>query len=214
MGAPAAPDFATVSVEGLVKMYGTTRALAGVSATFAAGEVCVVEGPNGSGKSSLLQILAQLAKPTRGTVRYGGLPRAQARRSIALVAHAPLLYPQLSARQNLAFFGELYGLERSASERMLERFELTRLADRPVRTFSRGQLQRVALARALLASPALLLLDEPSTGLDVDATEKLVTIVDAERQRGAIVVCVTHSEDFAARIADRRLRLKRGQVVS
>ncbi len=205
-------DFDEVRVRGLLKLYGTTRALAGVDAEFPSGAVTVIEGHNGSGKSTLVQVLAQLVRPTKGRVEYGRLSPRAARRHLGLVAHAPLLYPDLTARQNLAFFAELYGLGATASDNAIERFELSRIADRAVRTFSRGQLQRAALARALMPSPRLLLLDEPSTGLDVAGVDRLVEVVAEERTRGAIVVLVTHDQGFAARVADRRLRLRRGAV--
>jgi len=205
-------DFEEVRVRGLLKLYGTTRALAGIDAEFPAGAVTVIEGHNGSGKSTLVQVLAQLVRPTKGRVEYGKLSPRAARRHLGLVAHAPLLYPDLTARQNLAFFAELYGLDGSAANDAITRFELTRISDRPVRTFYRGQLQRVSLARALMPSPKLLLLDEPSTGLDVAGVDRLVEVTGEERARGAIVVLVTHDQHFASRVADRRLRLRRGAV--
>ena len=206
---PVTAPFTTVRTDGLTKLYGRTPALVGLSAEFRAGEVTVVAGANGSGKSTLVQLLAQLARPTRGTIAYGDLAGTEARRHVGLLAHAPLLYPDLTGLENLSLFAALYGC---GMEGVRERFELGPFADRPVRTCSRGQLQRLALARALLPAPALLLLDEPSTGLDVRGVERLAVAVDAERQRGAIVVLVTHDAGFAERLADRTLRLQRGRV--
>ena len=205
-------EFAEVTVRGLLKMYGTTRALIGVDAVFTAGTVTVVEGQNGSGKSTLIQILAQLARPTRGEVHYGRLTRRQARPHIGLLGHSPLLYPDLDTRSNLAFFADLYSLDASRVEASIARFELGAIADRPVRTYSRGQQQRASLARALLPEPSLLLLDEPSTGLDVEGTARLEQIVAEERARGAIVVVVSHDSGFSERIADRVVRLHRGRL--
>lgn len=215
-----ATQFETVQAERLVKMFGPTRALAGVDVTLHAGEVTVLEGPNGSGKSTLVALLAQLARPSRGTVRYGSRTASrmggpELRRQIGLLGHTAMIYPELTGRENLQLFGSLYGL-RDASSRvdaLLERFEIGRFADRPARTWSRGQKQRVALARALLHSPQLVLLDEPSTGLDARANERLVTAVDEERERGAILVLVTHDPALAERLGDRRIRLERGRVV-
>jgi heme exporter protein A len=203
----------------LIKVYGHTRALAGVSVSLEAGEVTVIEGPNGSGKSTLVSILAQLSQPTAGRVHYGAGDAKRLKRAvrgiIGVLAHAPMLYPELSGRENLALFADLYAIARPTARiaELVERFEIGTFFDRPVRTYSRGQLQRVALARALLHEPELLLLDEPSTGLDVDASERLVEAVLAERERGAVVVVVTHDTAFADRIADRRIRLQRGRVV-
>lgn len=209
--------FDRVEVKGLVKVYGATRALGGVDATFRAGQVTVIEGPNGSGKSTLLNILAQLVRPSRGEVRYGdtGVRRgSELRSAIGILAHAAMTYPDLSARENLALFARLYEIERAAKviDGLVERFEIGRWGERPARTYSRGQLQRLALARALMHSPQLLLLDEPSTGLDVRGVERLVVTVEAERERGAIVVLITHDPELAERLADSVLPLDRGKV--
>ncbi len=203
--------FTTVRTEGLTKLYGRTPALVSVSVELPAGAVTVIEGHNGSGKSTMVQLLAQLARPTRGTIAYGELSGADARRHVGLLAHAPMLYPDLTGMENLALFASLYGVG-DVMDSLRERFELGRFAERPARTCSRGQLQRLALARALLAKPALLLLDEPSTGLDVRGVERLEAVIDEERTRGAIVVLVTHDAAFAQRLADRTIRLSRGRV--
>jgi len=212
-------DFERVRTEGLTKMYGLTRALSGVDLTFEAGEVTVVEGPNGSGKSTLLSILAQLARPTKGKVRYGKIgpktARKHIRRHLGVLGHASMLYPDLSGRENLELYAKLYGL--SPVDRvpaLAERFELGRFFERPTRTYSRGQLQRVALARAVLHEPRLLLLDEPSTGLDASAVERLVKVVEAERARGAICVLITHDPTLADRVGDVRIKLDRGRVAN
>ena len=214
-------DFERVEVSGLVKVYGATRALIGVDATFDAGRVTVVEGPNGSGKSTLLNVLGQLVRPTRGVVRYGEWTSETAsgidlRAEIGILAHAAMIYPDLSALENLALYIQLHGLSDPSGrlEAASDRFEIGRWGERAARTYSRGQLQRLALARALLHAPRLLLLDEPSTGLDVRAVERLVTAVSEERERGAIVVLITHDPKLADRLADARVSLKRGKVVS
>jgi heme exporter protein A len=208
-------DFADVSAQGLVKMFGPTRALSGVDARFEAGHVTVIEGPNGAGKSTLLDILSLLSRPTRGSLRFGKRDawrdREQLRGTLGVLAHAAMLYPDLSGRENLTLFARMYGVVGKQVDELGERFEATGFWDRPTRTYSRGQLQRIALARAILHAPRLLLLDEPSTGLDVRATERLVEAVQRERERGAIVVMVTHDAALTERLADRRLRLVRGR---
>jgi len=211
MSADTQLPFTTVRTEGLTKLYGRTPALVSVSVELRAGAVTVIEGANGSGKSTMVQLLAQLARPTRGSIAYGELSGADARRHVGLLAHAPMLYPDLTGVENLALFSSLYGVG-DVLESLRDRFELGRFAERPARTCSRGQLQRLALARALLAKPALLLLDEPSTGLDVRGVDRLATVIGEERERGAIVVLVTHDANFAARLADRTIRLSRGRV--
>jgi heme exporter protein A len=210
--------FERVETRGLTKVYGPTRALSGIDATFTAGTVTSVEGPNGSGKSTLLSLLALIAKPTRGTIRFGERDATRQpglRRHIGVLAHAAMVYPDLNAYENLALFASLHDLPVSKTlDRERERFGLGAWANRPARTYSRGQLQRVALARALLHEPALLLLDEPSTGLDANSNERLVEAVKRERERGAIVVLVTHDQGLADRLADRRLKLSQGRVAA
>jgi heme exporter protein A len=213
-------DFSTVTGRGLVKAYGPTRALAGVDLTLSPGRVTVLEGPNGSGKSTLLGLLALLVRPTRGTIHYGAHEAQDAsaglRSRIGVLAHAAMIYPDLSGRESLQLFAALHGLTDVDARlaRLLERFEIGAFVDRPARTYSRGQLQRVALARALLHSPRLLLLDEPSTGLDVTSVERLARAVEEEREAGTIIVLVTHDEPLAERLADERVRLVRGRIAS
>ncbi len=211
-------DFTTVSARGLVKVYGPTRALVGVNASFDAGAVTVIEGPNGSGKSTLLGLLAQLIRPTRGEIRYGDRTSggSDLRARIGVLAHAAMIYPDLTGLENLHLSARLHEVV-DADERvraLRERFEIGRFGERPARTYSRGQLQRISLARALVHSPRLLLLDEPSTGLDVAAVERLERAVVEERARGAIVVLITHDPGLAERLADRSIRLERGKVVA
>ena len=210
--------FEEVRARRLVKMYGATRALAGIDVTARAGEVTVVEGPNGSGKSTLLTILAQLARPTRGEVRYGDLDgnahRKALRPHIGILGHAAMVYPDLTGRENLVLASRLHRHADPSQkvEALRARFEIGTFFDRPVRTYSRGQLQRVALARALIHEPKLLLLDEPSTGLDVAGVERLRTVIAEEKARGAVLVLITHDEELAARVADVRVRLHRGRI--
>jgi ABC-type multidrug transport system ATPase subunit len=208
-------SFDLVQTRSLSKVYGPTRALTNVTVEFAAGSVTAIEGPNGSGKSTLLSLLGLLARPSRGEILFGGYSAAkhpQLRARIGVLAHAPMVYPDLTAHENLRLFAELYRLP-PPSAALAERFGLGSFAARPARTYSRGQLQRLALARAVLHQPLLLLLDEPSTGLDVGSVARLVTAVREERARGAIVVMVTHDEPLRDQIADRRVQLAQGRVV-
>ncbi|MET0341229.1 MAG: ABC transporter ATP-binding protein [Polyangiales bacterium] len=209
-------DFSSVEARGIVKMYGATRALAGVDLSLPAGCVTVIEGPNGAGKSTLLDILSLLSRPTRGSLHFGALEgwrdRHRLRGTLGVLAHAAMLYPDLTGEENLRLFARTYGVSEARVQALGERFEATGFWQRPTRTYSRGQLQRVALARALLHEPRLILLDEPSTGLDVRATDRLVDAVVAERARGAIVALVTHDVALTERIADRRVQLRRGRI--
>lgn len=210
-------DFERVEARGLVKMFGSTRALSGVDLVLEAGRVTVVEGPNGAGKSTLLDILSLLSRPTRGSLHFGTrdaiAEREHLRAHLGVLAHAAMLYPELSGHENLTLFARMYGVSDARVEELGERFEVKGFWHRPTRTYSRGQLQRVALARALLHAPRLILLDEPSTGLDVHAVEQLVSAIAIERARGAIIALITHDSALVERVADVRVRLSRGRVL-
>jgi heme exporter protein A len=211
-------DFEEVSVTGLTKSYGPTLALAGVDLTFTAGTTTAIQGSNGSGKSTLLWLLAMLAYPTRGEIRYGryGVKHSDGlRASIGFVAHQLLLYPGLTGRENLLLAAKLQRLP-YAEKRAADLCDALALGDywkRPVRTYSRGQAQRVSIARALLHDPRLLLMDEPATGLDVKSTASFVELIRQVKRAGSIVLIVTHEAKFASTIADRVLQMDRGRVV-
>ncbi len=199
------------------KAYGPVRALVGVSCRFAGGSVTTVRGPNGSGKSTLLSIVGTLSRATSGTVDYGelGRGRAQVRRTLGWVGHESLCYPDLTGRQNIELAARLHGCDVSnAYAAARERFELGPFAERRVRTYSRGQRQRVAVARALVHRPQLVLIDEPTAGLDAAATTRLERVVREEAKAGAVVVVVTHDAAFAEAVEGIALWLDRGRTVS
>ncbi len=208
----ASPD---VRLRRVTKTYGPVRALVGVDATFAAGKVTAVLGTNGSGKSTLLSIVGTLAKPTSGVVAHGGLENAaEVRRILGWVGHASLCYPDLTGAENLRLAAELHGFSREeALLEAKERFELGGFMDRPFREYSRGQRQRISLARALVHRPTLLLLDEPTTGLDAASVARLVAVVRQEAARGVTIIVVSHDERFASDVSETTVRLERGRVV-
>jgi ABC-type multidrug transport system ATPase subunit len=192
-GPPVAPCL-TLRLREVWKRHGSTAVLRGVSADLSG--VAVVRGANGSGKSTLLGVVAGALKADRGRVELGnhnvpggsvGLERGQ----VGWLAHEGLLYGDLSGRANVELAARLSGV-RVDWEALRARFGLGTFADRPVRTLSRGQAQRVALARAMVGSPPVLLLDEPTTGLDRDGVALLRGLVAKEAARGAVVVVVTH----------------------
>jgi heme exporter protein A len=205
----------SVELRAVTKAFGAVRALAGVTASFAPGKVSVVTGPNGSGKSTLLAIVGTVARVTSGVVDHGALgrSRAEVRAVLGWLGHESLCYPDLTGRQNIELAARLHGRDPSeAYTRATQRFGLGPYAERAVRTYSRGQRQRIALARALVHGPRLLLLDEPTTGLDVESADRLASVVREEALGGAVVVVVSHDLEFANKIGDVRLQLNRGRV--
>jgi ABC-type multidrug transport system ATPase subunit len=206
-----------VEIRNVTKAYGPVRALVGVSCDFLGGTVTVIQGPNGSGKSTLLAIVGTLTRPTSGSVSHGtlGKRRATVRRTLGWVGHESLCYLDLTGKHNIELAARLYGCDPEAACRhAAERLELGAFVDRPVRTYSRGQRQRIALARALVHQPELLLLDEPTAGLDKLAAARLTSVVREEAERGAVVVVVTHDAGFAKEIGGRVVTLERGRRLS
>jgi len=204
-----------VELDNVTKTYGAVRALLGVTARFAEGAVSMVLGDNGSGKSTLLSLVGTLARPTTGVVRHGslGATRAEVRATLGWLGHDALCYPDLSGRENLVVACKLHGMAPSVLSDVMERFQLGAFAERPFRTYSRGQRQRVALARALVHRPKLLLLDEPTTGLDASGVARLRQVIEEEAARGATVLVVTHDLAFAE-IGAAKLVLERGRIKS
>ncbi len=178
-----------------------------------------VFGPNGAGKTTLIRLLTLSLRATSGRFRIDGLDPAaedlRIRQRIGVISHQSFLYDDLSARQNLVFFGRLYAVPdpgRRAAE-LLESVGLTARADDPLRTFSRGMQQRVSLARALVHRPSIVFLDEPFTGLDPHAARTLRSTLDRLREDGRTVFMVTHNLSQGLRLSDRWLILCGGQVV-
>lgn len=209
-----------VSVRGLEKRFGPVAALRGIDLEVASGQALAVIGPNGAGKSTLLRILAGLARPTAGhcEIRLGGRTlrpgRAAARAQIGFAGHATLLYPDLTARENLVFHGRLQGVRHPdvRADELLREEGLEDFADRRAGTFSRGMAQRLSLARARVQSPPLLLLDEPFTGLDRRAGDRLAERLRGLRDDGSAIVLVTHDLSRASEIADMAAVLFAGRV--
>jgi ABC-type multidrug transport system ATPase subunit len=204
----------SVVMQRVSRHFGSTVALTGIDASFAAGEITSLEGPNGSGKSTLLGILGTVLSPTRGHVLYDAkrVEPVEIRGQIGWLSHETHCYPDLSPRRNLELAASLYGLREETWVPAAKRFGVDAFADRLFRRLSRGQRQRVALARATVHAPSLLLLDEPTNGLDADGIERLIGALAEEAARGCIVVLVTHDPKLAERVAARRLYLERGRL--
>lgn len=214
-GAPFPATSPLLQATSLERSFGATRVLRGISLAVRPGECHLVVGPNGAGKSTLLRILAGLARPSAGTVAVGGASPGRdpgVRRSIGLLSHQSHLYDDLSAAENLTFAARLYGLPDPAgtARGRLAALGLRERSDEPVRRLSRGLMQRVAIARALLHGPALLLLDEPFTGLDSLATGQVVALLREELRRGLALVLVSHDVREAWPLATHAHALIRG----
>ncbi len=205
-----------VTCERVVKTFGPSVALRGVDATLLPGALTLIEGANGSGKSTLLGILGTVVRATSGSVRYDpvGTDLTAVRSELGWLSHETLAYGELSGKANIQLVAQAFGLNPvEAYARVEERFELGAFALRPLRTGSRGQRQRVALARALVHEPSLVLLDEPSTGLDKAGVSRLRRVIEEEVARGAIVAVVTHEPQLFEGVERRRIVLERGRVV-
>jgi heme exporter protein A len=205
------PAETAIELAGLTRAYGERVALAEVSLSLEHGRTLVVFGPNGAGKSTLLRVLATLLRPTEGSARVLGreLPDESwaVRGRIGFLGHESLLYRELTGRENLAFHARLFGLGLERVDEMLERLQLTRRADEPVRNLSRGTVQRMAVARAVLHDPELLLLDEPRANLDPAASD-LVAPLLAGRTR----VVTSHDPAGGLAEADLALGLRAGRT--
>jgi len=202
-----------LQLEGLARFYGEREALADVSLTLAGGETLAVLGPNGAGKTTLLRVLAALLRPHAGTVRVLGqsLPGDawRARGRIGLLGHEPLLYRELTARENLRFHARLHGAVPERIERLMDELQLAQRMDEPLRALSRGTVQRVAIARAVLHEPSLLLLDEPYANLDPAAIALAEPLIG--RGSGHTRVICSHDPRGALAEADLVLGLRAGR---
>jgi len=206
-----------IAVAGLRRDYGDRPALAGVGFELAAADSLVVLGPNGAGKTTLLRVLATLLRPSGGEVRVLGcsLPSEawKLRGRIGYLGHEPLLYRDLSGRENLRFQARLHGVERAAAERRIEELlravGMERRADERVAELSAGMRQRLSICRCVLHEPELLLLDEPDSNLDVEGRELARGLIGPGSGRTRVVV--THDPDRHTPEADQVLQLGIGE---
>lgn len=205
----------SIEVQKVTRLFGATAALRGVNCRFDAGTLTFVQGANGAGKSTLLAIVGTALRPSSGRVIYHpyGTSRLVARRHIGWVGHESHCYRELTGRENVALAAELFGMRDARWVQATgERVGAGAFLDQQVGTLSRGQRQRVALARALVHRPSILLLDEPLTGLDVATMAQFDEVLEQERERGAIIVIVSHHGAWADKWGGRRVTLERGRV--
>jgi heme exporter protein A len=202
-----------IELENLTRRYGDREALAGVTLDLEEGATLVVFGPNGAGKTTLLRVLATLLRPHAGRARVlgGDLPGDgwKVRGRVGFLGHAPLLYRDLTARENLRFHARLHDVPQARVDELLERVGLTARADDPLHTYSRGMVQRAALARAVLHDPPLVLLDEPTANLDPGAAGLVDELVG--RRSGRTRVVTSHDPAGGLAEADVALGLRAGR---
>jgi ABC-type multidrug transport system ATPase subunit len=223
------PQTAAAELREVSKVYGAFAALRNVSTSFKAGSCTMILGENGAGKSTLLRMVAGLISPSRGSVAtFGTEPQAQ-RGRIAYMSHAPMLYDELSAGENLRYFaglrGDGCGMCAGSPEMALRAVGLDPHLKRPVGQYSQGMRQRTSLARVLQSDPELLLLDEPFSNLDVESAEMMVTLLADFRTwpitSGPLagigkrtIILTTHQAHLGAPIADTTLTMQAGKIVS
>ena len=202
----------------LTKSYGRRKVLLGLSIELTPGEVVTLVGANGAGKTTLIRVLADLTRPEMGVIHFGNYTAreqpAEYRANLGVVLHAPMLYGNLTARENLRFFSRLYQVadREERISRVLETVSLQQRAGELVRVYSRGMQQRLALARALLHDPALLLLDEPYTGLDEESSMVLDRLIQAASENGKMVLLSTHDLERACVVGTRVDLLHGGRI--
>jgi heme exporter protein A len=209
-----------ITVRKLVKRFGLKTVLRGMDFSVEQGEFVALLGPNGAGKTTFLRILSSLSRPSMGVVNIAGysLPNqaGAVRRRLGVVSHLPLLYGDLTAEENLRFYGRIYDISH-ADKRIAEVLEMVGLTSRRrdlVRTYSRGMQQRLAIGRAVLHDPEVMLFDEPHTGLDQDASLMLDTVLREVAARGRTVVMTSHDLARVADLASRFDILSRGVITA
>lgn len=209
-----------IEVKKLVKRFGLKTILKGLDFEASPGEFIGLLGPNGAGKTTFLRILSSLSRPTMGLVKVAGyyLPQQAAgvRANLGVLSHQPLLYGDLTGEENLQFYGRMYAVE-NLEARILEVLDLVDLTPRRkdlVRTYSRGMAQRLAIARSVIHDPSILLLDEPYTGLDQDASAMLDAVLKQIASQGRTVVMTSHDLARSAELGTRFDVLSRGKIIA
>jgi sodium transport system ATP-binding protein len=209
-----------IAVEGLAKRFGRVEAVRDVSFSAADGRITGLLGPNGAGKSTTLRILYTALRPDAGQAHIDGIDVAvdplAARRRLGVLPHGSGIYPQLSARENVRFYGELHGLRGRALDQrvaqLIDQLGMGAFADRRAKGFSQGQRTKVALARALVHAPANVILDEPTNGLDVMATRALRELIRGLRDAGHCVLFSSHVMQEVAALCDEIVIIDQGRV--
>ncbi len=222
MSLPSPGGVLIIELRNIKKRYNYSTVLDEVSLVLEKGECGVIFGPNGAGKTTLLRIAAGLERQDAGRVLFFGKElgepenRAHIMRRLGLISHETMLYEHLTARENLEFFGRLYGMGRDEAEdradSLLERFALLHRSHDRISRFSRGMKQRLAVARALVHRPDVILMDEPFTGLDESSARRLVDLLKDSLGKGLTAMMVTHNIERGWELADKVMILHRGKI--
>ncbi len=202
-----------VAIQQLTKRFGSVTAVWKVDLQIQAGDFWVVLGPNGAGKSTLLRMIAQLTRPSEGSIKFGGEEGSRDR--VGYVSHQSLLYGDLTGLENLVFFARLYQHPEpeGRARTLLEQMHLDHALNRSVRGYSSGMKQRLTLARALLHEPQLLILDEPYAGLDQHGSRLLTEVLLQLREQGRTVLMITHNLVEGLALSSHVMIMNRGQSV-
>lgn len=202
-----------VELQQVTKLFGRFAALRSVSAEFSSGRCYAIFGENGAGKSTLLRVIAGLARPTSGKVIVSGPPETL-RQRVGYVAHASMLYDELSAMENLRYFGALYGIRQDEKlAAAIRSVGLDPALERRAGDYSQGMRQRLSLARMLMHDPEILLLDEPFSNLDVASAREITMLIKKLRDAGKTILVVTHQVSNVAEVADHSLLFSQGELL-
>lgn len=210
-----------ISARGIRKSFGKHKALRNIDLEIKKGESLAIFGPNGAGKTTLLKILSTIITPTKGDVSVNNIDikknPSKARELIGVISHESYLYNELTARENLRFFGKMYGMEKDLLEKriteLLEQVDLQKRADERVGAFSRGMKQRLSIARALVHRPVILFMDEPYTGLDQRSAEAFENVLKMLDKDNVTKVMVSHNIERAIHLCDRLMIMDSGEIV-
>ncbi len=208
-----------VTLKNVFKIYGHVTALKNISFDINKGDFISIFGANGAGKSTLLKILSNQTRPTKGEIFYSSIPAKKLqdsyRKKFGVISHQPFVYENLSALENLIFYGNLYGVKKAEKRaiELLKRVDLYSRRNDLIRTFSRGMLQRVSIARALVHNPEMIFLDEPYTGLDSVASLSLTNILKEQLEGNKTILMVTHDLKIGLDLSSKVIILNKGQIV-
>jgi ABC-type multidrug transport system ATPase subunit len=204
-----------VALDEVSKLYGRFAALRMITGEFAAGRLYLILGENGAGKSTLLRVLAGLIHPSRGKLTILGSPDHKTVKSqLGYMAHASMLYDELSGRENLAYFAELYGIrDHAICDQAMQTVGLDPSLERRVGQYSQGMRQRLSLARAILNDPRILLLDEPFSNVDISSAREMTRLLGAMRDSGKTIFLVTHQPALLEGVADDSVYMSGGRVI-